>query len=109
MYVHCDLLSRILIHTLPPTPNQLHIHTPPAFPPKNTTDCLYDVDIPPDVDYLHVQLVAKELPPLEFVREVGAAANAFWAQHPEQYIAIHCAYGTGVSRGCGGVFLSACF
>lgn len=57
------------------------------------TDCLYDVDIPPDVQYLHVQLVAKELPPLEFVREVARAASGFWAQHPDQYIAVHCAYG----------------
>jgi hypothetical protein len=57
-------------------------------------DCLYDIDIPSDVDYLHVQLVAKELPPLEFVREVARAANNFWAQHPDMYIAVHCAYGT---------------
>ena len=56
-------------------------------------DCLYDCDIPSDVEYLHVQLVAKELPPLEFVREVARAANNFWARHPDQYIAIHCAYG----------------
>ena len=56
-------------------------------------DCLYDIDIPSDVEYIHVQLVAKELPPLEFVREVGRAASGFWAAHPDQYIAIHCAYG----------------
>lgn len=57
-------------------------------------DCLYDCDIPSDVQYLHVQLVAKELPPLDFVREVARAANNFWAKHPDLYIAIHCAYGT---------------
>jgi protein-tyrosine phosphatase len=56
-------------------------------------DCLYDIDIPSDVSYLHVQLVAKELPPLEFVREVARAANNFWAQQPDMYIAVHCAYG----------------
>lgn len=45
------------------------------------------------MQYLHVQLVAKELPPLEFVREVARAANNFWDKHPNLYIAIHCAYG----------------
>jgi len=55
-------------------------------------DCLYAGDIPPGVQYLLVQLVAKELPPLEFVREVGQAASNYWAAH-DDYIAIHCAYG----------------
>jgi hypothetical protein len=45
------------------------------------------------LQYLHVQLVAKELPPLEFVHEVGRAANSFWAANSDHYIAIHCAYG----------------
>jgi alpha-glucan,water dikinase len=45
------------------------------------------------VQYLHVQLVAKELPPLEFVHEVGRAANQFWSHNSDDYIAIHCAYG----------------
>lgn len=56
-------------------------------------DCLYASDVPSSVQYLHVQLVAKELPPLEFVREVGRAANQFWSQNSDDYIAIHCAYG----------------
>eukprot|EP00878_Enallax_costatus_P025100 GHUV01026821.1.p1 GENE.GHUV01026821.1~~GHUV01026821.1.p1 ORF type:complete len:187 (+),score=37.54 GHUV01026821.1:753-1313(+) len=56
-------------------------------------DCLYISDVPPTVEYLHVQLVAKELPPLEFVQEVGAAANQYWSRHRDSYIAIHCAYG----------------
>jgi alpha-glucan,water dikinase len=55
-------------------------------------DCLYASDIPPGVQYLHVHLVAKELPPLEFVHEVGQAASKYWATH-DDYIAIHCAYG----------------
>lgn len=66
------------------------------FVPSLSADCLYETDIPADVQYKHVQLVAKELPPLAFVREVAAAANEFWAQHPDQYIAIHCAYGARV-------------
>eukprot|EP00198_Chlamydomonas_reinhardtii_P011494 XP_001700831.1 predicted protein [Chlamydomonas reinhardtii] len=56
-------------------------------------DCLYTDDVPPDVQYIHIQLVAKELPPPDFVAEVVAAANAFWEQHPDLYIAVHCAYG----------------
>ena len=52
------------------------------------------------MEYIHVQLVAKELPPLEFVREVGRAASGFWAAHPDQYIAIHCAYGETHQRTC---------
>lgn len=40
-----------------------------------------------------MQLVAKELPPPEFVAQVCARANHFWSQHPDEYIGIHCAYG----------------
>ena len=39
------------------------------------------------------------LPSRETVRQVIQAAKAFWAQHPDDHIAIHCAYGfnrTGV-------------
>jgi hypothetical protein len=79
-----------------PAPNT-HTHT--RTHAHTRTDCLYEVDIPPDVAYTHVQLVAKELPPLEFVREVGAVCNAFWAAHPQEYIAVHCAYGACV-RAC---------
>ncbi|KAG2441038.1 hypothetical protein HXX76_003891 [Chlamydomonas incerta] len=56
-------------------------------------DCLYTDDIPPDVQYIHIQLVAKELPPPDFVAEVVVAANAFWERHPDHHIAVHCAYG----------------
>jgi hypothetical protein len=56
-------------------------------------DCLYAADIPPSLTYTHIQLVAKELPPPEFVDAVVAVARAFWAQHPDEYIAVHCAYG----------------
>lgn len=37
--------------------------------------------------------ILSQLPPLEFVRAVADAANAYWAEHPDDYIAIHCAYG----------------
>ncbi|GLC33354.1 hypothetical protein PLESTB_000342300 [Pleodorina starrii] len=56
-------------------------------------DCLYSADIPTGLAYTHVQLVAKELPPPEFVDAVVAVANRFWAKHPDEYIAVHCAYG----------------
>ena len=56
-------------------------------------DCLYEEDVPADVAYIHVQLVAKEFPPLESVQEVGRIATEFWDKHPDEYIAIHCAYG----------------
>ena len=42
---------------------------------------------------LTVMLSAQELPSREAVREVIAVADAFWAAHPDDYIAIHCAYG----------------
>jgi hypothetical protein len=54
------------------------------------------------VGYQHIQLVAKELPSLDNVREVAACANAFWAQHPQQHVAIHCAYGAWVWVEVGG-------
>ncbi len=38
-------------------------------------------------------LCTQELPSREAVREVIAVADAFWAAHPDEYIAIHCAYG----------------
>ncbi|EFJ44707.1 hypothetical protein VOLCADRAFT_118653, partial [Volvox carteri f. nagariensis] len=56
-------------------------------------DCLYTDDIPPWLTYRHIQLVAKELPPPEFVDTVVAVANKFWEKHPDEYIAVHCAYG----------------
>jgi predicted protein tyrosine phosphatase len=41
-----------------------------------------------------VQLVAKVFPEPEHVAEVIDIAEAFWKEHPDQHIAIHCAYGT---------------
>ena len=37
----------------------------------------------------HVQV----LPPLEAINEVEHIARSYWADHPDRYIAIHCAYG----------------
>ncbi|KAL4852861.1 mRNA-capping enzyme [Chlorella vulgaris] len=56
-------------------------------------DCLYSDDMPESLEYEHVQLIAKVLPTREAIAEVERIANSFWAQHPEQHIAIHCAYG----------------
>ncbi len=56
-------------------------------------DCLYTADIPADVQYIHIRLVAKELPGQHFIDRVCAVAKAFWADCPDQHIAIHCAYG----------------
>lgn len=56
-------------------------------------DCLYFGDIPPTLQYRHIKLIAKELPRRDFVRRVAEAANAFWREHSDQFIAIHCAYG----------------
>lgn len=56
-------------------------------------DCLYQEDIPAHVEYSHIKLVAKELPPLDFVAKVAEKARSFWQVNPHAYIAIHCAYG----------------
>ncbi|GFH23819.1 tyr_phosphatase_2 domain-containing protein, partial [Haematococcus lacustris] len=64
---------------------------------------LYTSDIPEGVAYAHIHLVAKELPPPSFVDEVCRTAQHFWAQHPEDFIAVHCAYGfnrTGFVMAC---------
>lgn len=39
------------------------------------------------------QLVAKVYPPRSAIAEVIEIASRFWADHPDEYIAIHCAYG----------------
>ena len=49
--------------------------------------------MPPSVAYEHVQLVAKVFPLAEQVEQVIDIAERFWEQHPDDYIAIHCAYG----------------
>eukprot|EP00884_Botryococcus_braunii_P013253 jgi/Botrbrau1/21929/Bobra.0249s0053.2 len=46
-----------------------------------------------DVEYKQVQLVAKVFPSEEAINEVKKIATDFWARHPDQYIAIHCAFG----------------
>ena len=49
-----------------------------ALWPQN--ECLYERDIPAGVKYVHIKLVAKELPAQDFVDEVCAAAKAFWQE-----------------------------
>jgi len=56
-------------------------------------ECLYAEDLPESLEYTHIQLVAKVLPPFEAINAVAAAAAEFWARRPNDYIAIHCAYG----------------
>ncbi|KAI7835650.1 hypothetical protein COHA_010442 [Chlorella ohadii] len=56
-------------------------------------DCLYSDDVPDTVEYEHVQLIAKVLPSREAIDEVERIARSFWSEQPNQYIAIHCAYG----------------
>eukprot|EP00887_Chlorella_sp_A99_P000324 scaffold13.g324.t1 len=53
-------------------------------------ECLYYDDIPPSIEYETVQLV---LPPPEAINEVEEIARSYWSDHPDKYIAIHCAYG----------------
>ena len=55
--------------------------------------CLYAEDVPLNVPMEHVRMAAKILPTLAAVQQVIRTADAFWRQHPEQYIAIHCDYG----------------
>ncbi len=45
------------------------------------------------VEYVHVGLVAKELPPQEVIDQVQEVAREFWARKPESYICLHCCYG----------------
>lgn len=35
------------------------------------------------------------LPSRETVQEVIREAQAFWQQHPDEFVAIHCSYGAG--------------
>jgi hypothetical protein len=56
-------------------------------------ECLYADDIPSNLEYAHVQLVAKVLPPQEAIDEVQRTAQGFWKRRPGDFIAIHCAYG----------------
>lgn len=57
-------------------------------------ECLYQDDLPEGgLEYAHVQLVAKVLPSKDAVDQVERVAKEFWSRHPDQHIAIHCAYG----------------
>jgi protein-tyrosine phosphatase len=56
-------------------------------------DCLYLDGVPPHLERVHVRNVAKSIPNIECTSEVIAVADEFWSRKPEQYIAIHCAYG----------------
>lgn len=56
-------------------------------------ECLYADDIPAGLEYAHVQLVAKVLPPQEAIDDVQRTAEMFWMRRPDEFIAIHCAYG----------------
>ncbi len=40
-----------------------------------------------------MQLVAKMFPGKASIMQVIKTARTFWDRHPNQYIAIHCAYG----------------
>ena len=56
-------------------------------------ETLYADDIPPFLQYEHVQLVAKVFPDQAQVDEVIDLAETYWAENPTRHIAIHCAYG----------------
>lgn len=45
------------------------------------------------LEYAHIQLVAKVLPPKGSIDQVERVAREFWSRKPDDYIAIHCAYG----------------
>lgn len=56
-------------------------------------DCLYLDDVTDDMERVHVRNVAKSIPNVECTSEVIRVATEFWRRKPEQYVAIHCAYG----------------
>lgn len=63
-------------------------------------ETLYADDLPPFVQYQHVQLVAKVFPDQAQVDEVIDLAEKYWAANPTQHIAIHCAYGKRTGYAC---------
>ena len=46
-----------------------------------------------DLTCCWLQLVAKAFPHQAAIDRVIELANTFWREHPDQHIAIHCAYG----------------
>jgi len=56
-------------------------------------ECLYADDLPRSIEYAHVQLVAKVLPSVDAICKVQEVSQEFWSRKPDEYIAIHCAYG----------------
>ena len=60
-------------------------------------ETLYAEDIPPFLQYQHIQLVAKVFPDQAQVDQVIDLAEKYWADNPTRHIAIHCAYGEQVS------------
>lgn len=56
-------------------------------------ECLYEEDIPKEVHRVHVRNIAKSIPNIECCATVMREASKHWKKHPEEYIAIHCAYG----------------
>ena len=56
-------------------------------------DCLYSDGVPSDLERVHVRNVAKSIPNVECTDEVIAVASEFWSRRPDEYVAIHCAYG----------------
>ncbi len=43
----------------------------------------------------HFSVCVQMLPSRETVQEVIREAQAFWLQHPDEFVAIHCSYGAG--------------
>jgi len=56
---------------------------------RNDPSYLYDLNI----DYQHLNFVAKEIPSKEKCQEVGLLIEKFKREHPGEYIGIHCSYG----------------
>ena len=79
------------------TPRLRLLHHP-ALPPLPLKSCPTP---PPCTLPCPLQLVAKVLPAREAIDEVQRIAQSFWAEHPDLYIAIHCAYGQSVCQSVG--------
>jgi hypothetical protein len=58
---------------------------------------LYASEVPSDLPTCHVPLESKSLPSDEDVATVIRHAAKFWKEHPDGYIAIHCAYGATIN------------